>query len=166
MIPKMKVSDAYFSPDRKHRYWLIRIWDDKLPVMANIGANPSTADEIKNDRTVSKDIGFAQRLCYGGLLKLNVGGFRATKPQDWYQASDPFGPKNTPKDFIRYIEQFNAKIVVAAWGEVIGPFAYAGERIRVAIPELWCFGCTANGSPRHTCRIPYDTPLEPYGMAR
>lgn len=155
----MTRSDAHFSPDRKHRYWLIRVWDESLPIMANIGANPSKADEVENDPTVRKDIGFAQRLGYGGLLKLNVGGFCATNPRDWYQAPDPFGAENTPEHFKQYIAQFGATKVVATWGRCIGRFADAGERIAVAIPELWCFGYTANGSPLHTCILPYRTPL-------
>lgn len=45
-------SDAFFSPCRKYRYWLLRIWDETLPLMANIGANPSTADENVDDPTI------------------------------------------------------------------------------------------------------------------
>jgi hypothetical protein len=102
-------SEAYLSDDRRYRYWLLRIWDDALPVMANIGANPSTADETVNDPTIRKDIGFATRLGFGGLLKLNVGGFRATKPKDWYNAADPFGPENSIAHLLEYLATFDFK---------------------------------------------------------
>jgi hypothetical protein len=38
-------SDAYLSDDRKYRYWLLRVWDDSLPINCTCGVNPSTADE-------------------------------------------------------------------------------------------------------------------------
>lgn len=155
-------SDAYLSDDRRYRYWLLRVWDDSLPIMANWGANPSTADERENDPTIRKDMGFAERTGHGGLLKLNVGAYRATKPRDWYRAIDPFGPENQIEDFWRYCGVFNVKTYVAAWGRCIGKFAFRGEQIVQAFPQMMCFGRTANGTPRHTLMLPYTTQLEVY----
>ena len=45
-------SGADFSPCRKYRYKLWRIWDETLPLAMFIGLNPSTADEVKDDNTV------------------------------------------------------------------------------------------------------------------
>ena len=39
---------AEFSPCKKYRYKLWRIWDDTLPLVMFIGLNPSTADEIND----------------------------------------------------------------------------------------------------------------------
>jgi hypothetical protein len=153
--------DAYFSPDRKYRYWLVRIWDDSLPIMANWGSNPSTADERENDPTIRKDMGFGERTGHGGLLKMNVGAFRATKPRDWYNAADPFGPENTIQDMHTYCEMFEAKTFLAAWGRCIGRFAARGDLIAQEFPEMQCLGRTADGTPRHTLMLPYSTQLEP-----
>lgn len=130
--------------------------------MANIGANPSTADEIDNDPTVRKDIGFANRLGFGGLLKLNVGAYRATDPKVWMQARDPFGFNNDIESLRRYLVEFDVRQTVAAWGKCLGRFAYKGDLIAKAIPDLWCFGKNADGSPRHTLMLSYSTPLERY----
>jgi hypothetical protein len=130
--------------------------------MANIGANPSTADEKKNDPTIRKDIGFAERLGFGGLLKMNVGAFRATNPKDWYKAIDPFGPRNTPGNMLQYIYSFPVEMTAVAWGRCIGKFAYRGKMIADAIPDLWCFGRTKDGTPRHTLMLPYTTEIELY----
>lgn len=151
--------DAYLSNDRVYRYWLLRVWDDSLPIMANWGANPSTADETENDPTIRKDMGFAARTGHGGLLKLNVGAFRATRPADWYKAADPFGPDNTIADFQRYCGMFNVKTLVAAWGNCIGKFSYRGEQIIQAFPEMMCFGKTLGRQPWHTLMLPYSTRL-------
>ena len=128
----------------------------------NWGCNPSTADEKENDPTVRKDLGFAKRNGCGGLLKLNVGAFYATDPKDWYKAADPFGLENSIEDFARYREMLKAKVFVSAWGKCIGRFAYRGELIARAFPQLMCFGRTADGTPRHTSRLPYSTPMELY----
>ena len=67
LFPLLK-SDAVFSPDRLHRYGLWRIWDDDLPKVLFIGLNPSTADELKNDPTIRRCIGYAKDWGYGCLL--------------------------------------------------------------------------------------------------
>jgi hypothetical protein len=155
-------TDAYFSPDRRHRYWLIRVWDESLPIVANIGVNPSTADERDNDHTICKDIGFAQRLGCGGLLKLNVGAFCATDPKQWRKAWDRIGPENTANHLVAYAEHFKVQKTVAAWGKN-GNYAIGQcEAIRRAFPQLFCFGRNGDGTPRHTLMIPYSTPLEPF----
>jgi len=48
-------TDAYLSQDRTFRYWLLRVWDDSLPVNCSCGVNPSTADERENDGETGHD---------------------------------------------------------------------------------------------------------------
>lgn len=157
-------SEAHFSPDRAYRYWLLRVWDDRLPVVANIGVNPSTADERLNDPTVRKDIGFAARLGYGGLLKLNVGAFRATDPRKWRKAVDPIGRFNTAEHLRSYMAEFKTEKAIAAWGKNGMYFVGRCEAIAREIPELYCFGRNSDGSPRHTLMLPYSTPLERFSL--
>ena len=71
LFPLLK-SDAIFSPDRIHRYGLWRIWDDALPKVLFIGLNPSTADELKNDPTIRRCIGYAKDWGYGGYIMGNI----------------------------------------------------------------------------------------------
>src|SRR5947209_3183504 len=106
MTKEPQNSDAYISPDGQYRYWLIRKWDKLLPVIAVIGVNPSTADATANDATIRKDIGFARRLGYGGVLKLNVAAFRARDPKVCKAASDPIGPHNSVQHIYEYVECF------------------------------------------------------------
>ena len=58
-----------------------RHWLPAAPVIAFIGLNPSTADEINDDPTVRRCIGFARRWGFGGMYMLNVFGYRSTNPQ-------------------------------------------------------------------------------------
>lgn len=94
-LPRLPIpwtpNGAIFSPDREHRYLLWRVWDSSLPPIAFIGLNPSTADEIINDRTVSRCIDYAHRWGAGGLLMLNIFGYRSTYPKDLYTHPEPIG---------------------------------------------------------------------------
>lgn len=155
-------TEAYFSPDRIYRYWLLRVWDERLPLVASIGVNPSTADERLNDPTIRKDIGFASRLGFGGLLKLNVGAYRATDPRKWRKAADPIGDLNSARHLAEYIDQFNVGTAIAAWGKNGNYFIGRCEAIAREIPDLYCFGRNDDGSPRHTLMLPYSTPLEKF----
>lgn len=154
--------EANLSPDRLYRYWLLRVWDDSLPLLCVIGVNPSKADEKDDDPTIRKTIGFGKKLKYGGVLMLNVGAFRATDPREWKTAADPFGPKNSIPHLKKYIARFNPVCIVAAWGKncksQLHPFRAA--EIVNEIPNLMCWGRNTDGTPRHPARISYSTPLE------
>ena len=87
-------SSAVFSECRRYRYVLRRIWDrEKSPAMF-VGLNPSTADEVRNDPTVTRCIGYAQRWGAGGLIMTNIFAFRSTDPNGLLAIEDPVGPLN------------------------------------------------------------------------
>lgn len=158
-------TEAYLSDDRMFRYWLLRYWNEALPLMALIGSNPSTADEEKNDPTIRKEIGFAGRLGFGGILKLNVGAFRATDPKDWKAARDPFGPENSIDHLQGYIVKWQPSIVVAAWGRpclTSERGRHRAETIKKSILGMKCWGRNADRSPRHPLMLAYTTELEPF----
>ena len=157
-------SEAYFSPDRVYRYWLLRVWNEALPLCAVFGVNPSTADERENDPTIRKDIGFAARHGCGGLLKLNAGAYRSTDPRIWRKAADPIGPENTISHLKQYLERFKPSLRIAAWGKNGNYCKEQCEAIRNEIEDLWCFGCNPDGTPRHTLMLPYSTTLTRYNI--
>lgn len=159
-------SEAFLSDDRLYRFWLLRVWNCALPIFAVIGTNPSTADENANDPTIRKTIGFGTRLGFGGVLMLNVGGFRATDPKKWAAASDPFGAGNSVECLQAYLIKFAPRQVVAAWGKPC-MLSDRGRRraatISREITGMKCWGRNGDGSPRHPLRLPYSTDLEPFG---
>lgn len=156
-------SSAKLSPDRKYRYWLLRVWDESKPILAVICANPSKADETVNDPTVRKIIGFGTRLGFGGILIVNVAAFRATRPQDCYNALEPIGAENTVEYLHAYFLEHKVERIVAAWGNVGARFDTHCKAIKSQIPNLWCWGTNDNGSPRHPLMLPYDTAMEKLG---
>lgn len=153
-------SDAYLSDDRKYRYWLLRVWDDSLPVNCTCGVNPSTADEQVNDPTIRKDIGFSERQGFGGLLKVNLSAFRSTDPKGArYQ---PIGEFNTPRHIREYFDSFKAKQMTFCWGRNGTHFFTQSANLRAEFPKAMCFGKNPDGTPRHTLMLPYTTKLELY----
>lgn len=163
--------EAIFSHDRKHRYVLSRLWDEKKPRLMFVCLNPSVADENEDDNTVRRMIRFAVDWQFGGLRVLNVFAAVATKPFDMLRIPDPVGPKN---DIFLIREAQEAGMIVAAWGgfheqvrkwrpdDMRYEVAYENifvKRVRIveqmlsAYP-LYCLGHTKEGSPRHPLYMP------------
>ena len=134
--------------------------------------NPSTADAMKDDPTIRRCIGCAERLGYGWLMVVNLFAFRATNPADLKDALncgiDSVGPKNTT-----YIEEAvsRSKVIVAAWGVPKWPFVK--DRVRTVVEQVReigayqpgpdrfvALGFTKDGHPRHPLYAPYSTIME------
>lgn len=147
---------AEFSPGRKHRYVLWRIWDVSRAKIMFIGLNPSTADENEDDPTIRRCINFAKDWgCYGGIYVLNLFAYRATKPRDMRLAADPIGADNDTC-LINY--GIKSSAIVACWGSS-GDYINRHTSVTNIFKELWCFGRTKNGMPRHPLYVKKDTPL-------
>jgi hypothetical protein len=162
--PAVIESNAKFSADRKYRYWLVRRWANRWPLVAIIGMNPSKAAEIENDSTVSRELHFAKEWGYGGLLKLNAYAYCATYPKDLWAARqsgvDIIGTENTAACLMAYLAEFKIEKVVAAWGRLRtdrGWLLRDGLGIRMD-----CLGLNGDGSPRHPLYLSYTTPLQPF----
>jgi hypothetical protein len=63
-------------------------------MLALVGLNPSTADELRDDPTIRRCIRFAKDWGFDGLYMLNAFGFRETDPKEMKRATDPIGPEN------------------------------------------------------------------------
>ena len=123
--------------------------------------NPSTADEKRDDPTIRRCIGFAQRERFTDLVVVNLFAARATNPADLLGLDDPVGSGND--DAIAQ-EAARADLVVAAWGNP--PSTLARERAGAALRilrrrhDVYRLGSpTARGHPRHPLRLEKSTPL-------
>jgi len=161
---------AILSADGLYRYELRRevstgSWD--IGTLALFcGANPSTADDTKDDHTIRKELGFTGRWGCGGFIKINLFGFRARHPTDVPRGYDAFGPKNHEHIEAAFAEP-RVKIVVAAWGDCLAWHPLAAEAIgrfrqMAAGHDVLCFGRTKRGQPRHPLTLPYSLKLETY----
>ena len=142
-----------------HRYALWRIWDQTPPAMF-IGLNPSTADEVENDPTVTRCIKRSKQMGCGGLLMGNIFAFRATDPGVLLVAHDPIGP-DTDKWLLRMARR--AGVIIAAWGahgKHVGRGHTVAELLRGH--ALLCLGQTKGGHPKHPLYLSYSLRPGPY----
>lgn len=147
-------SGAVFSPCRRYRYVLHRVWDPALPILAVIGLNPSTADAFKNDPTVRRVIAFAKLWGYGGIYMLNLFAWRSTDPKGLLEPSDPVGPDNDAA-LLKHVGL--AAVTIAAWG-VGGDILGRDRAVRRLLGDhpLWHLGLTKDGHPKHPLYLRAD----------
>jgi hypothetical protein len=146
---------AEFSPCRLYRYALWREWEECCPSnrIAFVGLNPSTADEVADDPTIRRCIGFAKSWDYGGLVMLNAYAFRATDPKEMKRALEPIGPENDAK-LAHYTRQCDA--VIAAWGTHCS-VSRAVRVCEVIGRRIDCLGKTKDGAPKHPLYLAANT---------
>lgn len=167
---------AIFSPCRTWRYTLRRVWPDLFDglfpsppradkMVAFIGLNPSTADEVENDPTVRRCINFAKRWGYGGMFMLNIFAYRSTDPDKLYVVEDPVGAFND-RYILKVVDQ--AALVIGCWGNHGKLQGRGWELIRLiqseqsADRQLYRLGALTNmGQPRHPLYLKGDLLPEP-----
>jgi hypothetical protein len=168
--------DAKFSACGLYRWWLTRVWDAHAPLCALIGMNPSTANATENDATVRKEIHFVRSWGFGGLLKLNAYGYKATLPDDLYAARargvDIVGACNTAAHLVEYLREFDVQKTVACWGRLQQETFYGnrGWDLRDQLGrkygvQLDCFRKNSDASPAHPLYLPYGLLPEPWNYA-
>lgn len=140
-------SGAVFDYSRSYRFLLWRFWDDR-PRMLLIGLNPSTANEISEDPTIRRGMGFAHRWGYGGMYWCNVLPYCSTDPKRLTSAV-AVHKANIPA--IQMAHGLSV-LTVCCWGDGI-ELAENGREIAEHVKELvqpaMCFGLTQKGNPTH-----------------
>lgn len=153
---------AWFSPCRKYRYQLWRIWDDSKPLVTFIGLNPSTANESENDATIRVVEGYAKRWGMGGVFMVNCFGFISTDPADLVPLdSDPVN------DYYIMNAANRSAMVVFAWGsfKVVKDKGRDMELARL-YPNAQALRVNKDGSPHHPLYLPIDIQPVPYSCGQ
>jgi hypothetical protein len=167
-IPRMKgqavylESKAYFSPDRRYRYELIRVWDKERPRINFVCLNPSKADHEIDDPTVWRAVTFAERWGYGEFRMYNLFALVSTDPRALCNTgADIVGPENN-----RFLADIEGVIVIAwgSWGKLhVNAIEARAETVRRHLQErghaLYCLGKNQDGEPKHPLYLPAETPL-------
>lgn len=152
--------------DRKYRWTLDRIWQPAAPLVCYVLLNPSTADEIKNDPTVSRCQARAINAGFGGLLVVNIFAWRSTDPRELYQVADPVGEFN---DTAILGAARKSQLVVCGWGKH-GALQDRGERvlelIRKAGKVPHALRINSDGSPEHPLYLSYKLQPRPISLVR
>lgn len=158
--------DAVFSADGKHRQRMRRWTGEDFPQkrILFIGMNPSTADALVDDPTCAREWRFAEREGFSGMVKCNIGDYRATNPKALLEPG-VIVCTDANIEMIR-AEAKQADVVVVCHGKLNAPLAAAARTILPALVEdgikLWCLGMNGDGSPKHPLYLRADTPLQPF----
>jgi len=156
------VLGAAFSPDRKYRWSLHRIWQSAAPLVCYVLLNPSTADESKNDPTVERCQVRALNAGFGGLLVVNIFAWRSTDPAELYQVADPVGAPYNDSVIINSVRK--SELVVCGWG-MHGALQDRGkqvlELIRSAGKVPHALRINSDGSPEHPLYLSYKLQPQP-----
>ena len=128
-----------------------------------IMVNPSTADATKDDPTIRKILGFADRLNFKHVIVGNKFAYRTPYIDELRRTHDPVGPEND-----RHLEEIirDSDMVVVAWGSLTKLPEPLRRRWRDVVRlaqkldvRLHCIGTTIEGHPRHPLMTPYNTPV-------
>lgn len=150
--------------DNNHRFTLTRKWIGSGGRINWIMLNPSTADEVQDDPTIRKVIGFSKRWGFSELVVTNLFAFRATKPAALWKVheSDYVRALGTRADEAIEEAAKSSRLVVAAWGAHKKASARAEAVMNLVIHgiDLYCIGLTQGGFPLHPCMAAYtDAPV-------
>lgn len=156
---------AQFRHERKFRFFLWRTWDNDKPKLLVIGLNPSTANEVDNDNTISSAIGIAKHNGYGCIIMANLYPFVSRDPDklQLLHATDQI-----MRDNANYIETISkaTQDVLFAWGN----FKQAKSGIAAAyilkFSEALCYYQLKDGSPRHLLYCKHQHLLVPFDKTK
>lgn len=163
---RLPADGALFSACGKYRWYLGRVIPDAQAegsVLAFIPVNPSVAGEIKNDPSVRKMMGFAQRNGAARIMVWNPFAMVATDVRELRSAIDPIGPENMAHLDAVIAE---ATILIPCWGnrgklhKRLHPHL---DRVRDILfasgKPVQALGITKSGDPTHPLMLGYHTPL-------
>jgi hypothetical protein len=154
---------AVISPCGNYRYLLWRAWDHTKPRCLFIMLNPSTADHEIDDATIRSCMRLAKALGYGSIEVVNLMAWRATHPKDL--PGNPYaamGPDNA-KTIEAAVQR--CAIVICAWGSHPRADLFKNMVLNIINEyhlNIYCFGTTKNGSPKHPLYIKSGTLLLHY----
>lgn len=149
---------AIFSPCRQYRYSLSRFWIITKPFVLFVCLNPSTADENVDDPTIRRCIRYADSWGYGGMVMVNLYGYRSTDPKKLHEISDPVGPDN---DKHIKLNTRLAEKTIAAWGTVGGK-VMRSDKVMWMLENTHYLKMTKNGHPSHPLYLKNNLKPIPY----
>lgn len=143
---------VYLSSCERYRYRLSRCWQSRTQragdgkVVCFVMLNPSTADHIVDDPTITRCMNYVKAWGHSTLIVRNLFALRATNPKELLKADDPVGEYSNDKELLRCAD---SDLIIAAWGANV-PFGRDREVLEMLKDtKLYCLGKTKDGSPRH-----------------
>ncbi len=152
------IKTAVFSDDKQYRYRLERTFDEDLLKVAFVGVNPSIADDLEDDKTITKCINYAKSWGYGGIVMVNLFAYVSTDPSALKNIENPVGIDNDKHLKDVFNSPGTIGKIICCWGEN-GKLLGRDQEVLKMIDEPYCLKINADDSPAHPLYLSSD--LEP-----
>lgn len=158
---------AAFSRCGRYRWWLRRCWRHPAPTLLFLGLNPSSADARRDDPTLRRLIGFAERWGYGALEVLNLFSWISPDPTALRRCHAPVGSQTDAwlRRRVRALADEEPLALWLGWGNG-GSWQGRDQRVLQLLERLpvrlHSLGTTACRQPRHPLYARAGSPLLPF----
>ena len=152
------LKSAIFSEDRKYRYALWRIWNINRPMRLQIGLNPSSANELMDDPTITRGVVRASKDGFGGFIQANLYSYVSTNPKRLLELPELEAIGTENEDYLKFLVGISGQ-TVCGWGSFPAAIKRAPAVLKM-IAEPYCLGINADGQPKHPLYIGYDVPVK------
>ena len=157
------ISGAAFSDsNRRFRYALWRFWEPSGDKLFFLGLNPSTANDIKDDPTIRRLIGFAKSWGFGGLFAGNLFSLVSADPANLWFTPSPEQPNGPNDSAIKRMRELSTKVMVGWGNEGRNAGTRPGEVLALIGQPVFCIKTTKAGEPGHPLYMPLSSQLQPY----
>ena len=152
-----------YESTKEYRYLLTR---SPVPqgtgVVTFVMLNPSTADESKNDATITRCEGHARNWGFGTMHVVNLSPFRSTEADRMLKHATP--PDVMEKNLRCVVETAKASnLVVVAWGVKgwrVDAYKKVVEELKGIEKGIRCLKPTKDGYPHHPVGLESKLPLD------
>jgi hypothetical protein len=155
--------DTYlYSADHLYRWQFERRWSEGRTITW-VGLNPGVGDSDGTQRpTLRRMVTLSRASGYGGLILVNLFGWRTRDPKELREVDDPVGDWND--DMIAAATAASVSdMTVACWGHHGGLHNRAQYVLdKIIEGDVYCLGVTKQGEPRHPLYVPAETRLLPF----
>ncbi len=161
---------ACWSPDRRYRWSLRRAWPPAGPhpgpSLTFVMLNPSTAGATRDDASIRRCRGFAEREGCSSFEVVNLFALVSTDPRGLLADPDPVGFA-CDQAIVSACTGRDDRTVVVAWGANAGHPRLRPRALQVLElldgHQVPCqvLGITADGHPAHPLRLSRNAPLRP-----
>ena len=164
----MEYSNISMIGDKELRYILKKEGINPLVVL---GVNPSTADDVKPDRTITRVCGFADRLGFDSFVMLNAYPLRTPKIEELPAQLNPDLHQKNLSYIVGETSKIENPVILVAHGNSISKKKYLRTCLHDILKELAQFkgakfiqlgDLTKQGNPRHPLMARADIEIKEY----
>lgn len=164
----MEYTNISMIGDDKVRYVLKKDGHNPLVVL---GINPSTADDVRPDRTMTRVCGFADNMGFDSFVMLNVYPLRTPKIEELPAEIDSNLHEQNISHIVEEISKIENPSILVAYGNSISKKKYLRLCLKDILKELIQFkgakfiqlgDLTNEGNPRHPLMARADIEIKEY----